>query len=176
MATDWLLCSYRLPREPSRLRLAIWRRLKRLGAVPMHDAVWVLPADSKTREGFEWLAEQIEERGGSALLWQARSLGPAQDRHLVDRFREDADSRYAAIAEAAGQLARAARRRAKAPVAEQALQRIRLLERALRLERRRDFFRAPGRESAELAVGTALEQLQSITRSAVPRRSRAVGH
>ncbi len=177
MTTEWLLCSYRLPREPSRLRLAIWRRVKRLGAVAMHDAVWVLPSDARTREDFEWLAEQIEERGGSVLLWQARSLGAAQDRLLVDRFRADADSRYAAVADAAGQLARAARRpRATPPVVEQALQRVRLLERDLRLERRRDFFAAPGRQSAELAVRKALEELQSRPRSTAPaRRSRAVG-
>jgi hypothetical protein len=63
----WVALSYRLPREPSRPRLAVWRRLKRLGAVVLHDSVWVLPADAKTREAFEWLAEEIEEQGGRQL-------------------------------------------------------------------------------------------------------------
>lgn len=178
MATEWLLCSYRLPREPSRLRLAIWRRVRRLGAVLMHEAVWVLPADSKTREDFEWLAEEIEGRGGSAMLWEARSLGAAQDRTVVERFREDAGARYAEIAEAASQLARVARRRrATTPATEQALQRLRLLERALHLERRRDFFRAGGRDAAEKAVLNALGELQSRARRTVTKgASRAVGH
>ena len=73
-AIAWILLSSRLPREPSRLRLAIWRRLKRLGAVLIHDAVWMLPADAKTREAFEWLAEEIEEQGGTAWVWEAAGL------------------------------------------------------------------------------------------------------
>jgi hypothetical protein len=176
MTTPWLLCSYRLPREPSRLRLAIWRRLKRIGAVPMHDGVWVLPADAKTREDLEWLGQEIEERGGSVLLWEAQSLTPGQDRVLLERFREDADARYAAIAEAAEQLARATRRRKAGSLHEQALQRLRVLERGLRLERRRDYFRAAGRERAEAAVRKSMDEIRS--RAAAPRgarRARAVG-
>src|SRR5947207_3601298 len=91
----WILLSSRLPREPSRLRLAVWRRLKRLGAVLIHDAVWMLPADAKTREAFEWLAEEIEEQGGTAWVWEAVGLSGAQDRAAVESFRREADARYA---------------------------------------------------------------------------------
>jgi hypothetical protein len=90
---SWILLSSRVPREPTRLRLAIWRRLKRLGAVLIHDAVWVLPADAKTREAFEWLAEEIEEQGGTAWVWEAAGLSPAQDRDAVELFRREADAR-----------------------------------------------------------------------------------
>src|SRR5215212_7938818 len=76
----WILLTSRLPREPSRLRLAIWRRLKRLGAVLVHDSVWMLPADAKTREAFEWLAEELEEQGGTAWVWEAAGISPAQER------------------------------------------------------------------------------------------------
>ena len=58
-----MLLSYRLPREPSRLRLAVWRRLKRLGATVLHDAVWLLPADAKT-----W--EAIPDRGSTSVQWR----------------------------------------------------------------------------------------------------------
>jgi hypothetical protein len=44
----------------------------------LHDGLWTLPADAKTREDFEWLAEEIEERGGRAMLWESRSLDPAR--------------------------------------------------------------------------------------------------
>src|SRR6478672_6405829 len=80
MTIAWILLSSRLPREPSRLRLGVWRRLKRLGAVLIHDAVWTLPADAKTREACEWLAEEIEEQGGTAWVWEAASLSADQDR------------------------------------------------------------------------------------------------
>src|SRR3954451_16070345 len=98
---EWILLSSRVPREPTRLRLAIWRRLKPLGAVLIHDAVWVLPADAKTREAFEWLAEEIEEQGGTAWVWEAASLSAAQDREAVERFRREADARYAQLGHSA---------------------------------------------------------------------------
>lgn len=177
MASDWLLCSYRLPREPSRLRLAIWRRVKRLGAILLHDAVWVLPADAKTREDFDWLAEEIEERGGSVMVWEARSASGLQDGEVIQRFRADADQRYGVLARAAAKLLKTAARRPLTPARlESARQQLRLLERTLRLERRRDYFRAPGRRSAEAALRSAAIALGIGTRTSTSiRRAHAVG-
>ncbi len=161
--TPWILLSSRLPRQPTRLRLAVWRRLKRLGAVLLHDAVWILPADAKTREAFEWLAEEIAEQGGTALAWEARSLWADQDRRLLQQFRSEADERYAALAASAEALWRAgrARKRSQRPAqAGHALRQLRGLERALRLERRRDYFRAPGRRAAEEVVRQAIADLE----------------
>lgn len=163
-ATRWILLSSRVPREPSRLRLTIWRRLRRLGAVLLHDAVWVLPAEDRTREAFEWLADEIVEQGGTALLWDAKSLSPSQDKELVARFRSEADERYRALAAAAGEALRQATRqrlKAQAPLT-QPLRRLRVLERTLRLERRRDWFRAPGWTEAEAAIRSAIQRLESL--------------
>jgi hypothetical protein len=161
VALSWVLLSYRLPREPSRLRLAVWRRLKRLGATVLHDAVWLLPAGAETREAFEWLAEEIEEQGGTAFLWEASSLGPSQDSAIVAEFRSEADGRYAAIADSAAALSRLARRRRPPGRArlDQARRQLAGLERALRLESRRDHFRAPGRRRAEDALRAAIRAL-----------------
>ena len=177
MAFAWLLCSYRLPREPTRLRLAVWRRLKRVRAVMMHDGLWVLPNDAKTREDFEWLAEEIEEKGGSVMLWEARSLPGGQDSTVVLKFRAEAEERYASIAHAAKKLAATGKRRGSARSLEKAMQQLRGLERTLRLERRRDYFRATGREQAEETVQAAAAEIRS--RAASPTRGRrlhAVGN
>ncbi|HEY9505315.1 MAG TPA: Chromate resistance protein ChrB [Gemmatimonadales bacterium] len=156
-APTWVTLSYRLPREPSRLRLAVWRRLRRLGAMLLHDAIWLLPYDAKTKEAFEWLADEIEERGGSAFIWESTSLGAAQDQAIVARFRAAADERYAAIAESAEALRRlTTRRRHPQPDRlEQARRQLAGLQRALRLEWRRDHFRALGRRAAEEALHSA---------------------
>jgi hypothetical protein len=168
----WILLSSRLPREPSRLRLAIWRRLKRLGAVLIHDAVWMLPADAKTREAFEWLAEEIEEQGGTAWVWEAAGLSAAQDRAAVESFRLDADARYAEIGASAQAIRdatlrrkrRSGRRRPASQVAlAHAVRQLRGLERALRLERRRDYFRAAGRDAAAALVREAIAELEVAT-------------
>ena len=174
---SWVLLSSRLPREPSRLRLAVWRRLRRLGAVLLHDAVWVLPADAATREAFEWLAEEIEEQGVTAFIWEAAGLSPEQDRAVIERFRREADARYAEIGGSARAIRDAAlrnRRRGSAPAP--ALRQLRGLERALRLARRRDHFKAPGRAAATVAVSAASADLEQQSAAFPdPRRARALG-
>jgi hypothetical protein len=179
-AVPWILLSYRVPREPSRLRLAAWRRLRRLGAVLLHDAVWTLPLDAKAREAFEWIAEEIEEQGGSALLWTAEHLSAAQERAVVARFREEADERYREIAAAARAIHRAAgrSRRPRDPARLQAaLRQLGVLERGLRLERRRDYFRAAGRTAAESAVRDIMEELAArLPSPRIPGGQHAVGN
>jgi hypothetical protein len=180
----WVALSYRLPREPSRHRLAVWRRLKRIGAIVLHDAVWLLPADAKTREAFEWLAEEIEEQGGSALVWEATSFDSVQDNTIVGQFRAEADERYAAITESAGALRRLATRRRPAGGSrlEQARRQLAGLERAFRLESRRDHFRASARRMTEQALHAAARALgdapgtPSASRARIGGKANAVGH
>ncbi len=175
----WVLLSSRVPREPTRLRLAVWRRLRRLGALLLHDAVWVLPADARTREAFEWLADEIVEQGGTALLWEAESLDRTQDRELVRRFRDEAGSRYQAIAESADAIGRAATRRgsAGARVSTQARRQLGGLERAIRLERRRDYFRSPEQARAVETVSAARRRVDEPGSGTGSKGVRnAVGH
>jgi hypothetical protein len=66
---------YKVPPEPTARRVSVWRKLKRLGALLLHDAVWVLPATPATLEQFQWLATEIEEMEGTAMVamvWEAR--------------------------------------------------------------------------------------------------------
>jgi hypothetical protein len=181
-ALSWILLSTRLPREPSRLRLATWRRLKRLGAVLLHDALWVLPDDPRTREAFEWLAQEVEEQGGSAYLWEAAGLSQLQDRRLLDQFRREADARYTEIADSARAIRDATLggrgRRVRRPVLNalnHALRQLRGLERALRLERRRDYFRAPARATASTTVDEAVAELRRWSTTPHGSAAHAVG-
>ena len=65
----WLLLTYKVPRDPTAGRVAVWRKLKQLAALALQDAVRILPANPQTREQFQWLAAEIEELGGEATLW-----------------------------------------------------------------------------------------------------------
>ena len=93
MAT-WLLMAHRLPREPTVHRVGVWRKLKRLGAVLVHDSVWVLPANARTREHFRWLAVEIEEAGGEALIWESSKVVHGDEHDLRRRFVEGVESGY----------------------------------------------------------------------------------
>ena len=70
---QWVFLAYRLPREPSTPRITVWRKLRRLGAAQLLDGLVALPADARTKEQFEWLADEILEAGGDASLWLAEA-------------------------------------------------------------------------------------------------------
>jgi hypothetical protein len=93
----WVLLVYRIPREPTSSRAMIWRKLKRLGALLLHDAVWVLPATPWTREQFQWLAVEIGELEGEAYLWESRLLLNGQEDALVRQFQARVDAAYQEI-------------------------------------------------------------------------------
>jgi hypothetical protein len=75
----------------------VWRKLKRLGAVLLHDAVWVLPDTPRTREQFQWLAAEIAEMGGETFLWESRLVLGGPEDTLVQQFTDVADAAYGAI-------------------------------------------------------------------------------
>jgi len=91
---QWLLLSYTLPREPSAPRVALWRKLKKLGAVLLHDALWVLPATPALEEQVRWLATEVAEADGSAELWHGHLDHVTQDASLMDLFVAQAEAGY----------------------------------------------------------------------------------
>lgn len=68
----WLLLLPQIPAKPDYLRVKLWRRLQRLGAVAVKNAAWVLPATAGAMEDFQWLIREIEADGGEAVLCEAR--------------------------------------------------------------------------------------------------------
>jgi len=70
-----------------------------LGALLLHDAVWVLPATPWTREQFQWLAVEIGELGGEAHLWESHLLLNGQADALVQQFQARVDETYQEILE-----------------------------------------------------------------------------
>jgi DNA-binding transcriptional regulator PaaX len=95
--TSWVLLVYKIPREPTASRATVWRKLKRLGALLLHDAVWVLPATPWTREQLQWLAVEIGELEGEAYLWESRLLLNGQAEALAQQFQTRVDAAYQEI-------------------------------------------------------------------------------
>lgn len=92
--STWLLLHYKLPNKPSALRVYIWRKLKRLGAILLHEAVWVLPDSPRTAEQVQWLTAEIQEMGGEAYSWRASSILGQDDESLTQQFNEQVDAVY----------------------------------------------------------------------------------
>lgn len=141
---DWVLLAYRLPREPSAPRLAVWRKLKRLGVAQLLDGLVALPLDSRNREQLEWIADEVAEGGGDASIWTASPATAAQERQLAGAMRETVAEQYrAVIAEA---------HRASADGAARQRRTLARLRRELDRIGRRDYFPPPEREEARAAV------------------------
>src|SRR5215210_7732616 len=97
MPARWLLLLYKVPPEPTANRVSVWRKLKRLGAILLHDAVWVLPHSPRTAEQYQWLASDIGDLGGEAFVWRALLSLDGQDAALVRQFVGQADALYGEI-------------------------------------------------------------------------------
>lgn len=159
---SWIMLIYRIPREPSRPRVAVWRKLKTLGALYLQDGVAVLPDDAVTREQLEWLQLRIREVGGEATVWEAKANTEAESTSLVETFRSSREEAYQRIISEAQRLGRKAEMGAAETVAESLLK----LEREFRAERRRDYFHSPLRGEANAALKAARQALREPGSSA----------
>ncbi len=159
----WVLLVYRLPREPSRHRVAVWRKLRDLGALYLQDGVAALPEDAVTREQLEWLQLRVREAGGRATLWEALPNTVAENRDLVEAFRAAREEGYRGVIEGAERI-----RRKAALGADRAslLEEVAKIEREFRAERRRDYFRSPLRTEAAQALRAARRMLVEAASSA----------
>ena len=90
----WSILVYRIPTQPTRLRLLIWRKLQAMGALCLQDAVYLLPARPELDENMQYIAAQIEEMGGSCYLFAASTLLPDSTERLIEEFRSQADDRF----------------------------------------------------------------------------------
>jgi hypothetical protein len=95
--TTWLLLHYKLPNKPSALRVYTWRKLKRLGAILLHEAVWVLPDLPRTAEQMQWLTTEIREMGGEAYSWRANTIFDEIDEAITRQFNEQVDVIYSEL-------------------------------------------------------------------------------
>ena len=96
-AHEWILLIHQLPPKPTNLRVRIWRKLQKLGAVAIKNSVYVLPASEKTHEDFQWLKQEIESANGEASVFKAASVEGATDDEIIAAFRKARDEEFAAI-------------------------------------------------------------------------------
>jgi len=146
---EWLLLAYRLPREPSTPRITVWRKLSTLGVAKLGDGLVALPADARSQERLEWIADEVIEAGGEATLWKARLMSAAAERALAERMAAAVAADYRALISAADEAS------AGAPVKGQTVARLR---RELRRISQRDYFPPPEREQARRAVDALIAE------------------
>lgn len=92
----WLALIYRIPSEPTRLRAAVWRRLKNLGAVYLQNSVAAAPRTPHSERTLRTLRKEIvETMGGKAYLISTSSI--IGDAELVELYNAARDDEYEEI-------------------------------------------------------------------------------
>ena len=141
---EWVLLAYRMPREPSTPRIAVWRKLRRLGVVQIVDGLVAVPDSAANAEHLGWIANDVLDADGEATLWTARLSSAKQERELVARLTKEVADAYRAFTATVEDLERnndgvGVRERDR-------------LTRKLRAIVRRDHLGASGRDRAERAL------------------------
>lgn len=71
---DWRLLIYRLPPQPSGPRVAVWRDLRRLGALPLQQSCVVVPEIPEVVGRLEEIGDRVIELGGTRHLFRLANL------------------------------------------------------------------------------------------------------
>jgi len=153
---DWLLLIHQIPPKPAYLRVKIWRRLQRIGALPVKSSVYVLPAGDARAEDFQWTAREIVSLGGEASVCRAQFVEGLSDTEVTAMFHRARGGEYTEVADTANQLCRKLARASRARRAESVGAAARLRRRFEEIAEI-DFLSAPGREAADAAL-RALER------------------
>jgi hypothetical protein len=90
----WLLLIYKIPPEPSKKRVAIWRRLKGMGAVYLQNGVCLLPKTDDHVRRLKMLENDVTNVGGEAMILETVALDRSQEEKVVAHFRADRDDEY----------------------------------------------------------------------------------
>jgi len=83
---SWLLLLLRLPATHTAQRVAIWRKLKKSGAIQIQTSTYILPDEPARYESFQWLTQHIRDAGGDATLVRAREIEGLPNEKLIGLF------------------------------------------------------------------------------------------
>ncbi len=95
----WLVLIYRVPSEPASRRVAIWRDLKRLGALYLQQCVCILPRLGAVADNLERVTLKIEGMGGEHTLFEVPRVRPETESRIISAFRDLRNKEYAEIVE-----------------------------------------------------------------------------
>jgi len=167
--TTWLLLIHQVPNSPAYLRVKMWRRLQKIGAVAVKNAVYVLPRTDQSSEDFHWVAREILEAGGDASVCEATFIEGITTNELIELFRAARDSDYRELMEEIKELREELRTAEKAGEAWASgmVGRVSRLRQRLTEIQTIDFFSAPGGKQAE----TLVSEMEAKVRTAPIRKA-----
>lgn len=167
-AIRWLVLWVRLPVEPSRHRVAVWRELRRTGAVSLGQGSWAVPDANAFTEGIDRAVELAERGGGEVVVLSAAGRAERDETRLADMFTAERDQEWTEFiadcakfeAEIDHEISQQKFTLAELEEEEQSLERLRRWHRTIKA---RDIFGAPRATAAEQQLKHCGERLAEYT-------------
>lgn len=82
----WLVVVTRIPTDPSRHRVAVWRELRKMGALSLGQGVWAAPDLPVFAEGVQRAVTLVERSGGEVSVLTAAGRSDRDAAQLEDLF------------------------------------------------------------------------------------------
>ena len=143
----WLLLLLRLPATHKAVRVAIWRKVKKSGAIQIQTSTYILPDEPARYESFQWLTQEIRSAGGDTTLVRAREIEGLPNEKLIELFNTARAKEYATLRELLRTLSLRKKRSPSTSVDK--LDRIRKQFREIR---QTDFFNCPRAQDVEMLL------------------------
>jgi ChrB-like protein len=164
----WLVLVVRVPATPSRHRVAVWRELRRIGAVSLGQGTWAVPDVPGFADGVLRAVDLAERGDGEVVVLSSTGRNEADTARLTGMFTEEREAEWAEFlddctkfdAELDKEIAAGKFTQAELEEEEQSMERLRRWHRELRS---RDVFGAPSAAQAEQRLKHCGERLADYT-------------
>lgn len=162
---SWIVFSYSLSSKTSSSpRVTLWRRLQRLGAITPKAGVYVLPATEECVEAFQWLAQEVQQAKGEAVVMRVERFEGMTDHQLTELFQEECREKYRAIEVQTVEVEKSSRSKNNPDNQAEVLEKLQRLQKRHAEVTRVDFFDSP----EGVRVGAQLRRIQDIVLKGTP--------
>ena len=174
---SWQILTYRFGPDAGTARVAVWRELRKLGALALQQATWAFPDEPELAAGLARTVSLVEASDGQALVVQVADDDQEAVAELEARFTDEREAEWGEFlgecakysAEIADEIAKQKFTLAELDEEEESLERLRRWFRRLR---GRDLFGAPSVPLAESRLKECAEELDGFAARVYEARGR----
>lgn len=96
---EWLMLNFTLPKEPSRVRVSVWRKLKKCGSVNIGQSMWLLPLSEEHVAFYNEISKDILFNGGEAYILRTTFIHGSSSDSIIEVFNKAREEEYKELLE-----------------------------------------------------------------------------
>jgi len=168
-ANEWIIMNYTLPKEPSRVRVSTWRKLKKIGAVSVGQSMWILPFTEEHIVFYQELSDEISQNNGTSYILKSTFLSDKSTENIIEEFNKARDLEYSEVLEKCDDFFHEIEKEIKrknftyAEIEENEYEYNKLMD-WYRDIVKRDFFTAPMKTAAEQQLSKCRQDLEDFSK------------